>query len=132
MCWKAPGGRISWTNCGRTDEIVITKYTYDGFVDTHLDAVLKRLGVRTLVLAGVDSDVCVRDTAAHGFAIGYTPVFAQDALAADSEIAHAGVLQSFGEHYGRASSPRRSSRCGRGEPGQRGREYFSAEAFPNG
>lgn len=86
------------------DELVITKYTYDGFVGTQLDSVLKKLGVKTLVFAGVDSDVCVRDTAAHGFALGYTPVFARDALAADNEIAHAGVLQSFGEHYGKAVS----------------------------
>jgi ureidoacrylate peracid hydrolase len=86
------------------EEIVVTKYTYDGFVDTPLDAVLRRLGIRTLVWAGIDSDVCVRDTAAHGFALGYTPVFARDALAADSEVAHAGVLQSWGEHYGQVVS----------------------------
>jgi ureidoacrylate peracid hydrolase len=86
------------------DEVVVTKYTYDGFVGTLLDAVLKRLGVKAIVWAGVDSDVCVRDTAAHGFSLGYTPVFARDALACDNEIAHAGVLQSFGEHYGRVVS----------------------------
>jgi ureidoacrylate peracid hydrolase len=86
------------------DEIVVTKYTYDGFVNTPLDAILRRLGIRTLVLAGVDSDVCVRDTAAHGFALGYTPVFARDAMASDSDVAHAGVLQSFGEHYGHVVS----------------------------
>jgi ureidoacrylate peracid hydrolase len=86
------------------DEVVVTKYTYDGFLDTPLDSLLKKLAVRTLVFAGVDSDVCVRDTAAHGFALGYTPVFARDALAADNEVAHAGVLQSFGEHYGHVVS----------------------------
>jgi ureidoacrylate peracid hydrolase len=86
------------------DEVVITKYTYDGFVDTNLDSVLKKLAIKTLVFAGIDSDVCVRDTAAHGFALGYTPVFPRDALAADNEVAHAGVLQSFGEHYGKVVS----------------------------
>jgi ureidoacrylate peracid hydrolase len=86
------------------DEIVITKYTYDGFVDTPLDSVLKKLGIRTLVFAGIDSDVCVRDTAAHAFALGYTPVFARDALAADNEAAHTGALQSFAEHYGKVVS----------------------------
>jgi ureidoacrylate peracid hydrolase len=88
----------------RDDEIVVTKYTYDGFVATPLDAVLRRLHIQTLVFAGCDSDVCVRDTAAHGFALGYTPVFARDALAADNEVAHAGVLQSLGEHYGQVVS----------------------------
>ena len=83
------------------DEVIITKYTYDGFVDTPLDSVLKKIGIKTLVFAGADSDVCVRDTAAHGFALGYTPVFANDALAADNAVGHAGALQTFGEHYGK-------------------------------
>ena len=86
------------------DEVVIAKYTYDGFVNTDLDSTLKKAGIKTLVLAGIDSDVCVRDTAAHGFALGYTPVFAEDALAADNETAHAGVMQSFAEHYGKVVS----------------------------
>ena len=86
------------------DEPVIAKYTYDGFVDTALDSLLKKLSIKTLVFAGVDSDVCVRDTAAHGFALGYIPVFAREALAADNEVAHAGVLQSLGEHYGQVVS----------------------------
>ncbi len=84
--------------------MVITKFTYDGFVDTPLDTILKKTGVKTLVLAGIDSDVCVRDTAAHGFALGYTPVFAEDALATDNETAQAGALQSFAEHYGKVVS----------------------------
>jgi len=88
----------------RADEIVVTKYTYDGFVSTALDAILRRLAIRTLVFAGCDSDVCVRDTAAHGFALGFTPVFAREALAADNDVAHAGVLQSWGEHYGQVVS----------------------------
>jgi len=67
-------------------------------------SLLKKLSVTTLVFAGVDSDVCVRDTAAHGFALGYTPVFAREALAADNELAHAGALQSLAEHYGQVVS----------------------------
>ena len=86
------------------DEVVLTKYTYDGFVDTPLDSILKKTGIKTLVFAGIDSDVCVRDTAAHGFALGYNTVFAQDALAADDATAHAGVLQSLAEHYGKVVS----------------------------
>ena len=83
---------------------MITKYTYDGFVDTSLDGVLRKLATKTLLFAGVDADVCVRDTAAHGFALGYNVVFARDALACDNPIAQAGVLQSLGEHYGHVVS----------------------------
>lgn len=84
----------------RDDEIVISRHTYDGFVGTPLDALLRRLNVKTLVFGGIDSDVCVRDTVGHGFALGYTPVLARDALACDNEVAQAGVLQTLGEHYG--------------------------------
>lgn len=65
---------------------------------------MKKTGIKTLVLAGIDSDVCVRDTAAHGFALGYTPVLAEDALAADDPTAHAGAMQSLAEHYGKVVS----------------------------
>ncbi len=110
--WGPPGCVIEGTWGARfidelkpiDDEFVFTKYTYDGFVGTQLDSVLTKLGVTTLVYSGIDSDVCVRDTAAHGFALGYTPVFARDAMAADNEVAHAGVLQSLGEHYGHVVS----------------------------
>lgn len=100
------------------DEPAITKYTYDGFVDTQLDSILKKAGIRTLVLAGVDSDVCVRDTAAHGFALGYTPVFVEEALASDNQTAHAGAMQSFQEHYGKVVSTAEVTACwsGRGRP----------------
>ena len=106
------------------DEVVITKYTYDGFVDTPLDCVLRKLSVKTLVFAGIDSDVCVRDTAAHGFALGYTPVFARDALACDSQIAQAGVLQSLGEHYGKVVSSDQIIAIWRESPGLRAANPF--------
>ena len=30
----------------REDEVVISKYTYDGFLDTQLDSILKKLGIK--------------------------------------------------------------------------------------
>jgi ureidoacrylate peracid hydrolase len=79
---------------------------------------LKKLGVKILVFAGIDSDVCVRDTAAHGFALGYTPVFARDAMAADNEVAHAGVMQSFGDRDGQVVSTDEIVAVWRGQPGR--------------
>src|SRR5438034_2610706 len=43
-------------------ELVITKPRYSGFVDTPLDAELRSRGIRTLLMAGIASNVCVEST----------------------------------------------------------------------
>ena len=59
--------------------IVIEKSQPSLFVDTSFDLLLKKLGVRTLVLAGVATDIGVEFTARHAAALGYFSVIAEDA-----------------------------------------------------
>ena len=59
--------------------IVIEKSQPSLFVDTPFDLRLKKLGVRTLVLAGVATDIGVEFTARHAAALGYFSVIAEDA-----------------------------------------------------
>ncbi|MDB5649441.1 MAG: hypothetical protein JWL62_961, partial [Hyphomicrobiales bacterium] len=59
--------------------IVIPKSQPSLFVDTPLDLRLKRLGVKTLVLAGVATDIGIEFTARHAAALGYYSVIAEDA-----------------------------------------------------
>ena len=41
---------------------MFTKYRYSAFIDTKLDLVLKSLGVNTIVLVGLATNVCVEST----------------------------------------------------------------------
>lgn len=63
-------------------DYVIEKHVYSGFFQTPLDYLLRTLKVDTLVLMGLDADICVRHTAADGFFRGYKIFVIRDAVAA--------------------------------------------------
>lgn len=66
----------------REGEYVLEKHAYSGFYGTSLDHILRSLGVDTVVLVGLDADICVRHTAADAFFRGYKVVVVRDAVAA--------------------------------------------------
>ena len=53
------------------DEAVITKHHPNSFVATDLDLQLKALGIKSIVLAGFMTHMCVNSTAHGGFNLGY-------------------------------------------------------------
>ena len=61
---------------------VTTKKSLDGFLDTDLDALLRRvLHVDTLVLTGINTDTCVYSTTFAASNRGYTPIVISDCVA---------------------------------------------------
>jgi nicotinamidase-related amidase len=66
-------------------DYVFEKRTYSGFFETGLDLLLREMGVGTIVLTGLDTNICVRHTAADGFFRGYKIVVPKDATEALSE-----------------------------------------------
>jgi len=74
-------------------ELVITKPRYSGFVGTTLDAELRCRGIRTLLMAGVASNVCVESTLRDAYFHEYWPVMIEDATmpAGSPEIQRATV-----------------------------------------
>ena len=58
---------------------VVLKRASSAFEGTDLDATLKSLGARTLVLCGLQSEFCVSNTAKSAIAGGYDVVIADDA-----------------------------------------------------
>ena len=59
-------------------ETVIPKYAYSAFVSTYLDRYLRSNGIRTLVITGVATNVCVESTARDGFMHDYHIVIPAD------------------------------------------------------
>ena len=66
-------------------DYVFEKRTYSGFFETELDLLLREMGVDTIILTGLDTNICVRHTAADGFFRGYKIVVPEDATEALSE-----------------------------------------------
>jgi nicotinamidase-related amidase len=74
-------------------DLQITKRQWGAFYGTELDLQLRRRGIRTIVLAGLSTNVGVESTARDAFERGYSQVFVEDAMASPSAEAHAGTLK---------------------------------------
>jgi nicotinamidase-related amidase len=68
--------------------VVLEKSMPSLFVDTPLDLRLKARGVKSIVLAGVATDIGIEFTARHAVATGYYPVIAEDATGAYAPESH--------------------------------------------
>lgn len=60
-------------------DILIQKKTPDSFYQTSLDTELKKRDIRHVVLAGIQSDVCVDTTCRRAFSLGYKVTLVTDA-----------------------------------------------------
>lgn len=74
---------------------VLDKTRHSAFYETDFDDRLKRLGIDTLVICGVTTNVCVEATARDGFARDYQIVLVSDASAAVTPEMHTGTLTTI-------------------------------------
>lgn len=77
------------------DEIVLAKGSSSVFVSTHIDYLLRNLGVRQLVLAGVLTDQCVESAVRDACDLGYLVTLVPDACATISEERHQNALRAI-------------------------------------
>ena len=82
-------------------DVVVTKHQPNAFYGTDLDIQLRRRAVRTIVLAGISTNVGVESTARAAFERGYEQVFVEDAMAARAETLHAHAIEHFFPTVGR-------------------------------
>lgn len=64
-----------------------------GFFNTELDATLKDLGVDSLVVAGLYSNICCRLTCIDAFQNGYKVTIAREAMTSFDESAYESDLE---------------------------------------
>ena len=71
---------------GEGKDYIVEKRTYSGFYETGLDPLLRSLykgeGVKTVVLGGLHTNICIRHTSADAFFRGYQIVIAKDGVEA--------------------------------------------------
>lgn len=60
-------------------DYIVPKRRYDGFFQTDLDLTLRELGADTLIVCGVDTNICVLQTLAGAYFRTYKTVVAADA-----------------------------------------------------
>lgn len=88
----------------RQDELVINKTANSAFNASDIDRVLRNLDVRTLIVAGVGTDVCVETTARDAVDRGYGCVIVDDACATLDEESHDAALLAFAKWFGQVAS----------------------------
>ncbi len=74
-------------------EIVVTGSRFSGFFQTDLQLILTRLGVKTLVMCGIQTPNCIRATVTDAIAYDHEVVLLNDAISAQTpEIHNANLL----------------------------------------
>jgi ureidoacrylate peracid hydrolase len=84
----------------RADEQVVIKHRYSAFTNPQLGELLRRHGIRSLLLTGVSTDTCVESTGRDFYFADYYVTMVSDCCAAASERDHLGALERFDRDYG--------------------------------
>lgn len=88
----------------RDDEVVVTKLSASAFTSSNIDAVLRNLGVESVVFTGVSTSQCVDLTARDAADRGYHALIVEDAVAEDRPDYHDWTLEQFQRLFGRVAS----------------------------
>ena len=81
-------------------DVIVTKHRFSAFQDTDLDLILRSRGIRTLIMTGIATNVCVESTARDGFFRDYYIVFTSDCTATYSKEDHEGTLNNIRRFFG--------------------------------
>src|SRR6516225_6352482 len=98
------------------DEVIVTKHRYGAFEGSDLDLVLRSQNVRTVVMTGVATNVCVETTARQAFLRDYYVVFASDCTSTYSQIEHDATLRNIDAFFGQVASAAEIEACWAAQP----------------
>ena len=79
----------------QSGDIVIEKHRWDAFFQTDLDTILRNLDVRRLVIAGLQTNVCVETTARTAMMKNFEVAVPEDAVSTDGRMLHFNALDSM-------------------------------------
>jgi ureidoacrylate peracid hydrolase len=82
------------------DELVLTKHRYSAFAHTPLRLVMQARGATHIVLAGVQTNVCIHGTARDAVQDGFVPVVVEDCCAAGTPVEQETALADIRQRMG--------------------------------
>lgn len=85
-------------------DLVILKHSYSGFHQTPLEAVLRSLGVSTVVITGTMTNYCCGATAREAFWRGFDVVVASDCNSTDDVRLHEAELATLRRGFARIAT----------------------------
>ena len=78
---------------------VIDKPAYSPFERSGLQAVLRERGVKTLIISGAETDVCVLAAVLDAVDLGYRVIIARDALCSANDATHDALMTLYEQRY---------------------------------
>lgn len=104
---REDGHGIDWyegMTAPKAGEPVITKWQYDGFEDTELHLLLQSRGIKTLLMTGFTTNVCVETTARHGYIKGYYIVLVSDCTGAPTRAEYESGVFNIKTYFGQVAT----------------------------
>lgn len=111
--WTHSEARKDWGTClegswgqefygvqPKGDEPVVVKHRYGAFSDTDLDLILRSQKVKSLIVVGVATNVCVESTVREAYMKDYHVVLVSDCCAAASAAEHRAALYNTDRFFG--------------------------------
>jgi ureidoacrylate peracid hydrolase len=89
-------------------EVLITKHEYSAFHNTSLDTYLSNNDISTVLVAGVNTNVCVAATVYDAYHHGYEVVVLSDCVTSHELTQHERALENIDTHFG---TVRESDKC---------------------
>lgn len=87
-------------------DLIIDKFGYGAFSGTPLDAMLRGLGIGSLLVTGTVTQICVEETAREAFHQGFRTTLVSDAVSSFAPDLHAATLKNFAMKFGWVSDSR--------------------------
>jgi ureidoacrylate peracid hydrolase len=81
-------------------ELILPKFWYGAFSGSNLNSILQNLDIKTLIISGVLTNVCVDTTAREAFQNNYNVIVLSDCTAAYTSEEHFAALQNICKYFG--------------------------------
>lgn len=88
----------------RPEDAVVTKHRFNAMVDTDLDLILRSRRFRTLIAAGILTNICVESTVRDAFFKDYYPVVPRDCVATYEKAQHEAALANIDTFFGQVTT----------------------------
>ena len=95
----------------RPEEVVVIKHRYGAFEGTDLDLILRSNGIRSVIMTGVATNVCVETTARQAFMRDYYVVLPSDCCAAYFQAHHDATLDNIARFFGEVVTSEQVLEC---------------------
>ncbi|MGI0090720.1 MAG: cysteine hydrolase family protein [Nitrososphaerales archaeon] len=97
----------------KPEDLIVTKHRYSAFYGTDLEVALRARGIKSLIMTGVSTNVCVESTARDAFFRDFYVVFTSDCTATNNggEEAHNAALQNIDRCFGIVTTSTQIMEC---------------------